>query len=287
MVLRIFSKDYRDCGWIRGSGLNVIMNAIARAEYSDGFAFILIIGERGRGKSSLALNLAGRVIGEENVLDALVFTIDDFDSKTTNPPDNLLAEDRRVRMLIWDDMGLHFSTYMWFTPHQRQRMQEFIENFQTVREDLAILVGTVAELEILPPKVRSSANIIIDCYRRSRAKVFTYTRYLWFRKWKVVGEIEWGPPIPDIYKKYREMKRRAHRAKKKIRLLSRTKLAKVYLDVLQALMAQEALDIDTLYGMGIIDINNNITDWGHYLLNKDERLKMYIELMLEKDMVRG
>jgi hypothetical protein len=270
-------------GWIRGDGLRYLLDKMAEAETRDGFVFVLIVGGRGKGKSRLALNLAARVVGEENVLDALVFTIDDFDSKVNEPPKGLVAEDGRLRLLLWDDIGLHFSTYTWFTPHMRQRMQEFIENFQTVREDVAILIGTAVEVEILPPKLRSAANIIIDAQRRGRAKVFGYTRYLWFRKWKVVGEIEWGPAEPSLYEKYREMKRRAHRAKQRSRLLARTKLARAYLDVIHALMQNGGLDMETLYGLGIIDIRGRLTDFGKYVISRDKNVETYVKLLLEKE----
>ena len=271
-------------GWVRGSGLNYLLQKTLEAETRDGFVFIMIIGERGKGKSSLALNLAARLVGEENVIDALVFTIDDFDSKVSEPPEKLVAEDGRLKLLLWDDIGLHFSTYTWFTPHMRQRMQEFIENFQTVREDVAILIGTAVEVEILPPKLRSAANIMIDAQRRGKAKVFGYSRYLWFRKWKVVGEIEWGPSPPELYKQYREMKRRAHRAKQRSRLLARTKLAKAYLDVLRAMMQNGGLDLETLYGLGIIDIRGRLTDFGKYIISRDENVGTYVKLLLEKNL---
>ena len=267
---------------VSGDGLKFLMDRFRSAVEEDGFIFVLIVGERGRGKSSLALNLGYLVYGSwEAVLKSLVFTVDDFDSKVSRRPRELLADDGRIRLLIWDDMGLHFSTYRWFVPHERQRMMEFVENFQTVREDTAILIATAVEPDILPPKIRNAANIIVDCYRRGKAKVYTYVRRLWLRTWKVVGEIEWSRSDAETYARYREMKRVAHRAKQKARILAKTKLVSAYAKVLESLM--DRLDRELLYGLGIIDIDGNVTDFGKLVLRELGLDKEYIQKKVSRE----
>ena len=234
----------------------VLREKINEALSNDGFLFVMVVGERGKGKSTLGLNILKHVYGDnELVKKALVFSIDDFDSMTQGRKyRELRLSDGRIAAVLWDDIGLHFSTYQWFTPHARQRMTEFIENFQTVREDVAVIIGTAVELEILPPKLRSAANYIIDCQRRGLGKLFGYSRYLWLRKWKVLGKIEWSKTEPQLYSYYKQLKRKAHRAKQKARIVSRTKLAKIYAELLRSL---SNIDFELLYGLGIVDKDGN------------------------------
>ena len=271
--MRLFSPQSkpkpREYNAIRGDGWKILEDKIRSAIEEDDFLFILIIGERGRGKSTLALNIAYSIYGEiDLVKKAVVFSPDDYDSVVMSSKyDYLRARDGRVKALLWDDIGLHFSTYQWFTPHARQRMTEFIENFQTVREDVAVLIGTVVEVEMLPPKLRSASNYMVDCVRRGKAKLFGYSRYLWFRKWKVAGEIYWTKTDPELYKYYKQLKKRAHKAKEKARIVSRTKLAKIYAELLKSL-SREHIDFELLYGLGILDKDGNLTPFGEFVLAK-------------------
>ncbi|MCE4601262.1 MAG: hypothetical protein F7C38_06845 [Desulfurococcales archaeon] len=252
---------------VRGNGWRLLRDKIDEAIHEDGFLFVLIIGERGKGKSTLALNVLNWIYGGDagRVKRATIFTIDDYDS-IVNKQDNLLSGgDGRIKALLWDDMGLHFSTYQWFIPHLRQRMTEFIENFQSVREDIAVLIGTVVEADMLPPKMRGTANYMVDCVRRGKAKLFGYKRYLWFKTWKVKGELEWTKADPNLYSYYKKMKKKAHRAKEKARIASRTKLAKIYADLLKSL---SRVDVELLYGLGIVDKDNELTPFGEYVLAK-------------------
>jgi len=263
-----YEEEREEYNIIKGDGWGVLKHKIREAIEEDGFLFILIIGERGKGKSTLALNILMYVYNEpELVKRAIVFTTDDYDSVTQNARKyrSLRAEDGRVRAILWDDIGLHFSTYQWFTPHARQRMIEFIENFQTVREDVAVLIGTAVEAEILPPKLRTAANYMIDCIKRGKAKLFGYSRYLWLRKWKALGTIEWSKAEPELYLYYKKLKRKAHRAKEKARIVSRTKLARIYAELLRSL---SNIDFELLYGLGIVDKDGNITPFGQYVLRK-------------------
>jgi len=270
-----YEEEGEEYNVIKGDGWRALREKMLDAINNDGFLFVLIIGERGRGKSSLGLNILYHLYGDaELVRRATIFTMDDYDSLVQNTRcRGLRAEDGRVKAVLWDDMGLHFSTYKWFMPHERQRLMEFVENFQSVREDVAVIIGTVVEAEMLPPKIRGTANAMIDCVKRGRAKLFTYSRYLWLKKWKAVGVIEWSKTEPQLYLAYKQMKRRAHRAKEKARIVSRTKLAKIYAELLRSL---SDIDAELLYGLGIIDKDGNLTPFGQYVIRKANLDEEYI-----------
>lgn len=255
-------------GWIRGDGWALLRHRIDTAINEDGFLFVIIAGERGKGKSTLALNIAMHVYNNPELVEkSLAFTLDDYEY-IVDKAGELRARDGRTKLIVWDDIGVHFSTYKWFSPHQRQKMIDFLENFQSVREEVAVLIGTVVEIEMLPPKLRTAANMIVDCQRRGQGKLFRYTRYLWLRKWKAVGTIEWGKTEESLYKRYRELKRLAHRARRKAKLVTFSKLAKIYAEVVKTLAEQGEVDLELLYGLGIVNKDGELTEFGYLVLKK-------------------
>lgn len=262
-------------GYLGGDGWEKLWRRIQAAIEEDGFLFVLVIGERGKGKSSLALNIGLRVYGDPGLVEkALAFTVSDIDMIVEREK-GLRAPDGRVKMIIWDDIGIHFSTYRWFMPHERHRMTSFIENFQAIREDVAVIIGTVVEPEMLPPKLRVAANAMVDLERRGYAKLMGYKRIMWMRTWRTVGDIVWGPAPEDLYARYRRLKRLAHQARRRSRTLGLAKLAKLYAKILVAL---EDYDFETLYGFGIVDKSGRVTPFGKLVLQeaglKPEALKV-------------
>jgi len=147
-------------------------------------------------------------------------------------------------------------------------MIDFLENFQSIREDVAVFIATVVELDMLPVKLRNAANYLVDTQKRGWGKVYGYSRILWLKKWKYMGEIVWSKADPQLYEKYRELKRMAHRARRKARVITYTKLVKAYAEVIKALYEKGELDVETLYGLGIIDKDYNITRFGILVLKR-------------------
>ena len=145
------------------------------------------------------------------VLKHVIFTIHDYYNIQYK---NLIKDEYgRVKCIIWDDFALHSSVYRFMTSDNRF-LAAFIEDFEAVREDVAVFIATYATPEMVSPKLRDQANIIIDCYRRGRAKIYCKQRILWFiNRFVKTGELRFSKIPKDIYLKYEELKRRAKIAK--------------------------------------------------------------------------
>ena len=256
-----------DPGYLGGRGWELLSRKIRRAIEDDGFLFVLVIGERGLGKSSLGLNIASWVYGDPRlVIKSLAFTVDDYETIVEKYRE-LRARDGRVKMILWDDVGVHFSSYRWFSPHQRQKLIDFIENFQSVREEVAFVLATVVEAEMLAPRLRQSVNLIIDVKGRGLGEIYRYNRSLWEKIWRRFDEIRWGPSPSDLYEEYRVLKRLAHKARRRSRLASMEKLATIYAKILEAL-GEDEMDFATLYGLGVINKDGVVTPFGRLVLDR-------------------
>ena len=216
----------------------------------------------------MALNIARDFYRDERlVLKSLVFTVEDYESVVEREK-KLRASDGRTALIVWDDFGLHFSTYRWFSPLQRQKVIDFIENFQSVREEVAVLIATVVAPEMIPPKLRDDVNVLVQAKRRGYGIVVGYERTLWEKIWNKKYDIEWGPAPSSIYSRYRELKRLAHKARRKARVVSLSRIVEAYSKVLIDLYERGELDLETLYGLGILDKEGRVTRFGHLVLKR-------------------
>jgi len=250
-----------------------LLKRMREAVENDGWLFILICGERGNGKSTLALKLLKKLfdyynVGDwRNVLSHTIFTIHDFDNMIEKS--NIRYEDRLIG-LVWDDFALHTSVYQFWDPLRQRVLTEFIENFEAVREDVAVLITTAATPDMLPPKLRNAPHISLDVFKRGAARFFTKKRVLWFYiKWTGKDIIEFDPLPQEVYSTYREMKRRAVEGKRKARhLLVKNSLAEKVAAVV------DLEDEYMLYGLGLKDIHGNWTPLGRKVLKIIEKNKI-------------
>ncbi|ADB58832.1 hypothetical protein [Archaeoglobus profundus] len=237
-----------------------IQNAIEK----DGFLFIGILGNKGFGKSVLGLNLVSNVLGDwKKVLKHTIFTIQDF--QNIDYRDDLERyEDGRVKIILWDDFALHASSY-GFWKADRENLTNFIEEFEIVREYVAVLVVTCATWEMIPPKLREQAHIMIQMTKRGQGEIWKKTRgWLFLKKeYKKIGEIS-TEKIPDeIYNRYRQLKHKAVRVKRKIDLLRREEKAK---ELAERLTEKEWEDEELLIALGIKDVHGNLTEFGELVV---------------------
>jgi len=240
---------------------NKLMQAINSAIENDGFLFIGILGDKGLGKSVMGLNLVYSVLNDwGKVLKHVIFTINDFGNLPYRK-DLVRHEDGRVKIILWDDFALHTSSYGFSKRGERDILIDFIEDFEVVREEVAVLVVTAATWEMIPPKLRDAAHIFIQMTKRGKGEIWVKQRgWLFLRKdYKKIGEIE-TEKIPDeIYAIYREMKRKAKRVKEKISLIKQKEKAK---KLVEELTEEDWKDDELLVALGIKDMHGNFTEFG-------------------------
>jgi|Deesub1362A_J573_1020465.scaffolds.fasta_scaffold00263_37 hypothetical protein len=241
--------------------MNKLMNVINSAIENDGFLFIGILGDKGLGKTVLGMNITFDILKDwRAVLKHMVFTITDF-SNLSGRSDLIRHTDGRIKAVLWDDFALHTSSYGFTKKGEREQLIDFIEDFEVVREEVAVLIVTAATWEMIPPKLRDAAHIFIQMTKRGKGEVWAKQRgWLFLRKdYKKIGEIE-SQKIPDeIYNEYREMKRKAKRVKEKMAVIKQKERAR---KLALELSSEEWKDIDLLTAYGILDMHGNLTEFG-------------------------
>ena len=273
-MLRILRSRFDQ---ITERGNEFIQKWIQRAIEADGFLLIGVYGDRGFGKSTLALNMVYSTFkalypekDESELWDLtlkhLVFTVEDF-SNACRGPGIIKWNDGRVPILLWDDFALHTSSYA-FMRGEGGKIGEFLEDFQAVREDVAVVVITCATPEMIPPKMREEPQIHIKMVKRGKGKVYVKEeeaegRTL-FDKILVWRYTITSSKVPDEwYNKYRELKRKAHEIKKKQRLIRVRNKAE---ELAEKIKEWEWNDKIILCGYGIIDTFDNITGFGELVI---------------------
>ncbi len=278
--------------------MSKLYSLINSAIENDGFLFIGILGDKGLGKTVLGMNLTYDILKDwEAVLRHIIFTITDYGNISTRH-DLIRHEDGRVKVLLWDDFALHTSSYGFTKKGERDQLIDFIEDFEVVREEVAVLIVTAATWEMIPPKLRDTAHVFIQMKKRGVGEVWVKQRGWLFlrREYKKIGEIE-SHKIPDeIYTKYREMKRKAKRVKEKMAIIKQKERAeKLAFD----LTPEEWEDRELLTAYGILDMHGNLTEFGKlvkkYMEHKDvdesSVCKLYVRgvglsHLVERDPVR-
>ncbi len=250
-----------------------IQNAIEK----DGFLFIGILGEKGFGKSVTGLNLVYSVLGDWNkTLRHTIFTIQDYHNLPYRS-DLERHEDGRVKIILWDDFALHTSSYGFTKKGEREDLINFIEDFEVVREEVAVLVVTCATWDMIPPKLREQAHIFIQMTKRGYGEIWKKSRgWLFLRKdYKKIGEIQ-TEKIPDeIYNRYREMKRKAKRVKEKMAVLKKEERAK---QLAEELNDEDWEDEELLIALGIKDLHGNLTGFGQLVKKYYDEIREVYQL---------
>lgn len=147
-----------------------LSDMVQEAIEMDGFLFIGVLGDKGLGKSVLALNLLYQILCDWNsVLKHVIFTIQDFGNLYTRS-DLIRHTDGRIKAIVWDDFALYTSSYGFTKRGEREQLIDFVEDFEVVREDVAVLIVTCATWEMIPPKLRDNAHVFINMVKKELGK---------------------------------------------------------------------------------------------------------------------
>ncbi len=232
---------------------------------NDGFLFIGILGDKGLGKTVLTLNLAYEILRDWNqTLKHVIFTINDFNNIPYRS-DLERHTDGRVKVIAWDDFALHTSSYGFTKRGERDQLIDFVENFEVVREDVAVLIVNCATWEMIPPKLRDNAHVFIQMTKRGKGEIWVKSRgWLFIRKdYKKIGEIQCEKIPDEFYNRYREMKRKAKLIKEKMALIRQKEKAKA---LAEELTEEELNDPELLAAYGVYDLHGNLTEFGRLVM---------------------
>lgn len=193
---------------------------------SDDFSQVMILGSKRSGKSTLALWIGYLIVGSwERVLErSLVFTMGEL----------LDALDRKERLIIWDDAGIHGSAYKWFSKGERIVAIKLAEEWDVIGTDTRVLILTAPTKARLLSFIRSEPEgwllMVWKKYDNGRKKavgrLYKITTDPWDTKprRKRIKSFGFVPRLPAwVYEEYMERRLSyGKEAKAKLRLLLRT-----------------------------------------------------------------
>mgnify|MGYP000734071067 CR=1 FL=1 len=119
---------------------------------SDDYFELIIYGKRGRGKSIYAYKIAKIVYNNDlkKVWAHWVYTLDQL----IEILDKYAGKDERIKLLVWDDAGVHGSKYKWFTEEQAL-VDTLAEVWQTIRDTVAATLITTPNPKLLLKAIRT------------------------------------------------------------------------------------------------------------------------------------
>ena len=120
--------------------LSILIKVIRKAILNDEWLPILIYGEKGKGKSTLALWIAYHIYGNwDTVLKYIVFTPLQFLEKIIECSNEFEDEYGRCPLIIWDDIGAYtvYDPKTYFS----EEFTQLKKTWETIRSELAVLIG--------------------------------------------------------------------------------------------------------------------------------------------------
>jgi len=252
-------------------GLEKQIKKWVKTAENDGFVFIGVTGDKGNGKSVFSFLLWYELMKQfgyefdflndcDLILNHLIFTIDDYYGLERRDVIKFECKGiEKVCCAVWDDFGLHTSSY-GFLKGEGAKIGDFVEQFEVVREKTGILIANGATWDLIPPKIRNSPNVIWDVYERGKAKIYEKIKILWLElTWKKRKDMEFEDLPVEFYKKYRNIKDKAIRVKRYMRLV---KLEEKAEKLSEKLTPEDWEKEELLIAYGIKDMFGNLTELG-------------------------
>ena len=147
-----------------------ITKLIRKAIDLDEFQAFLLVGGKGHGKSTLSIkSVAYYFMAYEDLpcgeayweaLSRIAFTGRDLVNKIESYGD----------IVIWDDAGLHGSTYFWFVEDLRDYIIALNNWYDVARTDVKVVIASTPSKKKLPPTIRNDPEAILVRVRRHGVK---------------------------------------------------------------------------------------------------------------------
>ncbi len=138
----------------------VLSDLILNEWYTHGFLSVITFGRQGVGKSVYNIKVAAEVLGYLNrrltwkhLIDRYVlFSLDDM-------IDRLLESEARIPVLVWDDAGVHGSSYLYFIDKRKVMLMSAL--FQTARVKLNTLLMNTPNPSFILRHFRSVDSLLV------------------------------------------------------------------------------------------------------------------------------
>lgn len=158
----VLYKLWDDIAGIKCKPYSYSIHSYMREAITEGgFQAFLIVGRRGKGKTTYSLKATASYYmiyedmecGEawQETLLHLVFTAKELISKMDDGSD----------IIIWDDAGVWGSTFMWYDPVMRPYIEALLDWYDVARTDINVLLMSSPNKKKLPPKIRDDEDTIL------------------------------------------------------------------------------------------------------------------------------
>ena len=155
-IVRI-DKSYYGCRPVKYSSVRIIRQIVEE----DGFQAFILIGGKGHGKSAYSIKTTAFYFmlyeeyscGEAYLaaLDRLAFTAEELIDRI----------ERYGDVVIWDDAGLHGSTYLWFDQAGQEYLKALVDWYDVARTDVKAIIMSTPTKKKLPLVIRTDPEALL------------------------------------------------------------------------------------------------------------------------------
>ena len=188
-----------------------LTNLIKAGIYGNKHNVIVIWGELGLGKTTLALQLLEYIYKDwDKVFKHNLFTFHEIKDRIKDA----IMRNIRIDAMNWDDLAVYFHRAA--IQYMHPDVQDFFSKYNFIRPYLANLFITVPNIEFIPRPLLDFATADIYVQQRGKAdfdrskliRSFKGRRRSWRKNYDGFA-VEWEPLPDEIYARYQES-RHAH-----------------------------------------------------------------------------
>lgn len=147
-----------------------LSDLILREWYNGGFISVITYGRQGTGKSVYNIKVAYEVLKHINGSISLLEVIDNYVYFDIAEIVGRLARNggKRIPVLVWDDAGVHGSSYLWFIDRRRAMLISSL--FQTARTILNALLMNAPSPNFIAKHLRSVDSYVVCVVKKNRER---------------------------------------------------------------------------------------------------------------------
>jgi len=169
-----------------------VVSAYRRGDFEN----LFIVGPQGMGKTTYAMLVLYEVYRDwDKVLEWLV-----FDPREVLPRlKQALREGKRIKLVVFDDAGIHLSKYMWSLDRESQQVAMLMNSlFNIVRSVCAGAIFTSPDMDVLKELRKKSWWVGEPKAPRGRDDP-TRVMVLYRKRIMVTGEVRVSRKAEDVY----------------------------------------------------------------------------------------
>ena len=172
---RLEELEERIAGLRSGYGCKPVEYSVVklarRAIELDEFQAFILIGGKGHGKSTYSIKSVAFYFMRYEGLSCGEAYLEALGRIAFTGLELMKVVEEYGDLVIWDDAGLHGSTYYWFVDGMREYVIALSNWYDVARTDVKVLIASTPSKRKLPPTLRSDPEAILVRVRRHGVKL--------------------------------------------------------------------------------------------------------------------